>query len=309
MAKYTTSLRSICEAHAGLDESLGQASVDQVIADARESIFDFDYPIYDEEYRSVLETKIIRHYYTREICAETVGLWKLFLQTRMNEIMPYYNKLYQSELLEFDPLEDVDYSKTGHKEGEHEGTQADTKTGQKTDTSTGTISDEAGSDYTRTDNMTRTDNLQTDENSSVQDDRVNDHWDYYSDTPQGSVQNLENLTYLTNARHVTDDGTGSQSNTYATTLNTGTRSMAGTVNNAGSSSNVRTLNTTVTGNQTDTLNTTKESTTTEEYLERVKGRTGRRTSMEMLMELRKTFLNIDMLIIRDLGDLFFGLWE
>ena len=62
MAKYTTSVRSICEVNSGLEESKGQASVNDIIANSRDKIFDFSYPIYDEDYRSVLETKILKHY-------------------------------------------------------------------------------------------------------------------------------------------------------------------------------------------------------------------------------------------------------
>ena len=57
------------------------------------------FPIFDENYRSVLETKILRHYYTREIGFETVGLWKHYLKTKLNEIMPKYNKLYEASIV------------------------------------------------------------------------------------------------------------------------------------------------------------------------------------------------------------------
>lgn len=113
MGNYTTELRFICETLAGQDESVGYNSVNNVISKARPQIFNFAYPIFDKAYKETLETKIIKHYYTREICAETYARWKLFLDTRMNEIMPRYNKLYESELLQFNPLYDADYTKSG----------------------------------------------------------------------------------------------------------------------------------------------------------------------------------------------------
>ena len=84
MSKYTTEVRFICEQASGLTESTGDYKT--VIERARTKIFDFDFPIYKESYRSVLETKILKHYYTREIGLETVGLWKLKLnqKTHMN---------------------------------------------------------------------------------------------------------------------------------------------------------------------------------------------------------------------------------
>ena len=112
MANYTTQVRTICEVNAGYDESVGFGDVATVIEKSREKIFNFSYPIFDESYKSVLETKILKHYYTREIGLETVGLWKLKLDTKLNEIMPYYNQLYKSELLEFNPLYDVDLERT-----------------------------------------------------------------------------------------------------------------------------------------------------------------------------------------------------
>lgn len=119
MSKYTTELRFICESACGLDESVGYNDIDRVIAIARPSIFDFDYPIFDRAYREVLETKIINHYYTREICCETVGRWKQFLKTAMNEIMPKYNYLYAiKELEDFNPLYDTDVWEKHDEQGE-----------------------------------------------------------------------------------------------------------------------------------------------------------------------------------------------
>lgn len=63
-----------------------------------------DYPIYDESYRQVLNNKIINHFYLREIGAETPDRFNFYLGRKMQEIMPYYNQMYKSELLQFDPL-------------------------------------------------------------------------------------------------------------------------------------------------------------------------------------------------------------
>lgn len=104
MSKYTTEVRFICETEYGLTKSVGYKSVNEILTTVAPKIFDFDFPIFDEEYRLTLETKILKHFYTREIGAETYGLWKLWLDRKLNEIMPYYNKLYKSELLEFNPL-------------------------------------------------------------------------------------------------------------------------------------------------------------------------------------------------------------
>ena len=126
MAQYTVELRTLIEN--GFDVGLK------------------DYPIFDETYRAVLNKKIIDHYYVREIGAETAGLFKLYLNRRMAEIMPFYNKLYQSELLNFNPLEDFSKTETVErgldKSNQFNGAASDTTTetgaAQSTETSTGT---------------------------------------------------------------------------------------------------------------------------------------------------------------------------
>ena len=62
------------------------------------------YPIFNEDYRDYLNQKIIDHFYFREIGQETPERFNFFLARKMNEIMPYYNQLYKSELLQFNPL-------------------------------------------------------------------------------------------------------------------------------------------------------------------------------------------------------------
>lgn len=66
------------------------------------------YPIFDEAYRDILNQKIIDHFWYNEIAHETVDMWIRQMQTKMQEIMPYYNKLYEAELIKIDPLSTQD---------------------------------------------------------------------------------------------------------------------------------------------------------------------------------------------------------
>ena len=111
MSNYTTQLRTIIEMNSSKKRG-GYSDIQAQITEARPKIFDFPYPIFDNNYKEPLERKILTHFYTREICEETVGLWKLRLADKMNEIMPYYNQLYESELLKFNPFHDIDYVMT-----------------------------------------------------------------------------------------------------------------------------------------------------------------------------------------------------
>ena len=129
MSKYTTEVRFICETAAGLTESAGASKVDEIIAKAAPIVFNFNWPIFDEAYRLGLEKKILRHYYTREIGEETVGLWKLRLEDRLNLVMPKYNQLYESAKLEFNPFYDVDYTRQGTNSGNGTSSGTTTSTG------------------------------------------------------------------------------------------------------------------------------------------------------------------------------------
>jgi len=96
MSKYTTELRFICENLAGFNESVRLNKFDEVIDLAIPKVFNFDFPIWDESYREVLERKILTNFYTREIGYETFGRWQLALRNKLNNIMPYYNILYEN---------------------------------------------------------------------------------------------------------------------------------------------------------------------------------------------------------------------
>ena len=111
MSKYTTEVRFICEEKSGLDISVNSNDVNNVIANSWNKIFTTNTPFFDEEYRSVLCQKILKHYYLREIGCETVGVWLLWMNTRLEEIMPYYNQLYESAKIKFNPMHDVELTR------------------------------------------------------------------------------------------------------------------------------------------------------------------------------------------------------
>lgn len=73
------------------------------------------YPIFDETYRRPLNKKFLHVFWTREINFETVNLFKFKLNTAFELVMPYYNQLYKSTLLEFNPLYNKDINITDNK--------------------------------------------------------------------------------------------------------------------------------------------------------------------------------------------------
>lgn len=90
--------------------------------------FDFglnDYPIFDEEYREILNNAILEHYKFREIGFQNPYLWRDRLRERMSLIMRNkYNELYKNKLVEFNPLHNIDLTETFT----HEVKQNDTTT-------------------------------------------------------------------------------------------------------------------------------------------------------------------------------------
>lgn len=193
MSKYTTEVRFICENSAGLSESEGADNVDSVLDKCWNKVFNFDFPIFDENYRQVLCRKILKHYYTREIAHETVGRWKLALNAKLNEIMPYYNQLYKSELLEFNPFYDVDLTRG------REGSGTSNRTSNNTETNSGTSKNvSSGSGTSNTDTLNR-----------------------FSDTPQNSMdtQGIADSVPLTTVTKVNEDNTTTNESTDTLTRN------------------------------------------------------------------------------------------
>ena len=166
MSDYTTELRKIKESL--IDDALSQ------------------YPIFSEEYRKPLNTKIKQHFWFNEIGHETIDIFLFQLRVKMNEIMPYYNQMYESELTKRDPFLTVKMTSSNKSSGSAKST---------------TSSMEHGTSSSSTDAKSR----------AVQ-----------SDTPQ--VMLSGNGDYATGAADSTSltgvrsesDGTGSQTSTSST---------------------------------------------------------------------------------------------
>jgi hypothetical protein len=107
------------------------------IEKGRSKLFDFDYPIFDSAYKNVFETHFIRNFYMREIGFETEGLFKFHLENWLSINMPYFNKMFESELLQFDPLTNTKLDVTKNKTIDRDQSQTTTTDGTNESTSTG----------------------------------------------------------------------------------------------------------------------------------------------------------------------------
>lgn len=182
------------------------------VVDSGVDIWNFDYPVPAETVsyngktakvpfnKQAFEQKILDHYRFRQIGQETVGRWLHYFRTRIREIMPYYVQLYEFEAKWFN----VDDPLESYNLVE---TFEQNSSGSSTQSTSGSS-----------------------ENSGLS---------KFSDTPQGSVDNLD--SYLTTATQTTGstsdstestgENTGNTSHTLTRRGNIGVQPLGGEVQN------------------------------------------------------------------------------
>lgn len=197
------------------------------------NVWDFEYPSYYTNAEKVaFEQKVIDHFFFRQIGQETPARWLHYFRSRVREVMPYYIQLYKSvELMEKieDPLESYNLTEEYTRDTENTGSTS--------------------SNGSSTSNETRTDTRE----------------DRFSNTPQGSISNID--TYMSEARKNDDTSTGEGSST--------------------------------TEGSSQSSDKGKET-----YKLTRRGNIGVQPLGQEIKILRDSFINIDMMIIRDLEDLF-----
>ncbi len=331
MSKYTTEIRFICESAIPLDKQGDGTNVEDAIESGRNVLFNFDYDLFSDEYKPVIESKFLRHNYVREIGFETVGLFKLRLRDEWLMKLPYYNKLWESALLEFDPFLDVDYQ-TQHvgsgnikRDDTTDTTNSGThgETGSNTNTATGNRSEnestsvdasknsnEQGSGWNNRNN-TQVTNA---ENSNI---RNEDLLQKYSDTPQGGLDGVIETDWLTNAtqneNEIRDNGTENRIATENGSDNAGSnvdRTESSSTSGVGNS-NIITIDSSygtairdIMTNNTGRIVLDGETVSSDTYLRRVWGKYNSRSYSKALLEFRETFLNIDEMFINEFKKLF-----
>lgn len=136
--------------------------------------FDFeltDYPIFDEAYRATLNKNILDYYYMSEIGFETPALFRHFLKTTLNVIMPKYNAIYNAQLtLLQNSLGNVDLTETLEREVENEASSNSSSSGNNKnlfqDTPQGQLASTDIEDQKWATNLTLNQNSVNDETSS-----------------------------------------------------------------------------------------------------------------------------------------------
>lgn len=297
MASYTMPLRVIIEQVSQLEPNL---STRDKIEKGRKKLFDFDYPIFDENYRKVFETHFIRNFYTREIGFETESLFKFQLETWLLINMPYFNKMFQSELIEFDPLKNVDVTRDYNRKKDRnqndvrDATQNvvnDGKSNTKEDqTHKQNTSSKRDSDTNRdTTGSTTEDNFSRQLESDTPDKRLaittNDGQGVIEYASQIEENNENNKTKRT------ENQTGSEHHTS-------TGEMTGEDHATGET----TVHNTSDAVQKDTLDS--EINDIEDYIAHEVGKIGTETYQEMIEKYRDILLRIERDIFKEMNELF-----
>lgn len=263
MSKYTTEIRNIVE-------TLGTGeTIEEKIATAAPLIFSDIWTTEDAAYKPTLEAKILRHYYMREIGAETYALWRFQINETLSQIMPKYNAIYASlQKYQSSLFNNVNVTESQELTNNQD-TTAQTSTN---DTSTSTNSSTG-----------KTESTGTNEGSSNA-----DAWQEYNDTPQGGLDGITSGKYLTNAtRNRSENG----SNTSTT----------GTTDTTTSSQNTTT--------STGTGSTTGNAKTTEQYVKTIIGKNNGSDFIEVFQKVVSAYNDIDSMIINELNSCFINLWE
>ena len=114
MSKYTMMIKDIVNDYS---KNIESSKIDDKLDEARKYIFDFNYPIIDESTKKRIEIAILKHYYFREIAFETVGIFKIKLNDRLNLIMSRYNALYEKQDLTLSPYINSYLNESGNSNG------------------------------------------------------------------------------------------------------------------------------------------------------------------------------------------------
>ena len=73
-----------------------KTKIKNLAKESKDFIFDFDYPLSNKVDKEKFETMILNHFILRRIGFETFTSFQIQLNVKLNEIMPLYNKMFDS---------------------------------------------------------------------------------------------------------------------------------------------------------------------------------------------------------------------
>lgn len=288
----------------------------------RKELFDFDYPFYDETKRQEFETHFIKHFYLRELGASTQSLFKFRLEDYLNLNMPYWNHMFQSELLNFPVFEDFDYT-ISEDEKRSKASQTDTDVIRNKNTATETDATKNKISAVDTDTTKDTTNNQTqtlDESINNQSDTTgtsnedNFHRNIFTDTPAKDLQitaNDDGTGIITTASTLEEDKDTKKSDSVGsqTDVNkkdqqidtTITEKETKAVNTDKTENETRNIDTGVVEDETQGVNTDLTEQQEKENDKVFKGKKGNTDYADLLQKYRSTFMRIERDIFEEIN--------
>lgn len=79
-----------------ISEEKENVKIKDLPKETHQKIFDFDYPLTDKINKDDFEIKILKEFLMRRIGYETVTAFQIHLDSKLNEIMPMYNKMFEA---------------------------------------------------------------------------------------------------------------------------------------------------------------------------------------------------------------------
>lgn len=235
---------------------------------ARPFIFKFDYKLFDPAYKKTFETNILRRFYMQEIGFETEEYFLMELEDWFAVNMGYYNKLFESELIEFEPLQNVDWKETMDKKKDKAQTD-------KRDT---------GIDVTAKADI---------DSKNTNDTKVEEKLDGFNRDIVTNTPDTRLAITTENGRGVIEYATGIDENKRDDITDTTSHST-----DVGNQAQKTSSN----ENREDNLKSDVNE--TEDYLRHIVGKVGNASYSELLEQYRGTFLRIERDIHRELRQLF-----
>ena len=182
-----TILESIVNPDVDLNEPAPEVKIKDLAKAGRSTIFNFDYPLTNNITKEKFETMILNHFLQRRIGFETVTAFRIQLDVKLNEIMPFYNKM-------FDALENWEIFNDG-----------------EVTTRTGTDNRTQNSTQNSTENSTNNTNNNLTNHSTTSTNDVSDRRN--SELPQNQLEDVRNGSYVTNYNYDTTSNNGEDNST------------------------------------------------------------------------------------------------
>lgn len=282
-------------------------SVNQIIENGKDKFFDFKFPWYAEDKTglSEFEELFLRKNYMKQIGQETTAQFKLYLQARLMEKMPLYKQLYESSLIEYDPLINRKIT-TIHNEVENveKGKESENSVVTNANGNT-TESNSTKREASGTGNQDTNRSVENSKDTTQTGERTNEinNQSIHSENPEITMANKDYASSMDRERKAEEEHTNLSSNisgNETTTENTeNTQSITDTTeeNNKSDSEAESTENATLTENEKEERNRDRNET--------VEGFYGD-SQAEAILKYRETILNLNEMICNDMDDLFLG---